>query len=80
MRLVGIAIIVLAGAVMAAGGEMAESLPEVKRSSSVDDFGLLVAAAGILLFGAELFQWPAGYVQRVGSSTPHETTTYSTVP
>ncbi len=54
MKLIAISLIVLAGAIMAAAGTLAESMPDVKRWSIVDECGLAVVAVGIVLFVAHL--------------------------
>jgi len=75
MRLIAISIIVFAGSVMAAAGTLAESMPDAKRYSIVDECGLAVVAIGILLFIGKLSPWrPKGLVglegETVGASTP----------
>lgn len=57
MRLIAISIIVFAGFLMAAAGTLAESMPDAKRYSIVDECGLAVVAVGILLFVGELSPW-----------------------
>ncbi len=54
MKFIAISLIVLAGAIMAAAGTLAESMPAVKRWSIVDDCGLGVVAVGIVLFVMQL--------------------------
>jgi len=54
MRLIAIGVVVLSGAIMAAGGAIAESLPGAKHFNIVDESGLTVVAIGVLLFIAEL--------------------------
>jgi len=69
MRLFANSIIVFAGSVMAAAGTLAESMPDAKRYSIVDECGLAVVAVGILLFVGEMSPWrPKGLVG-VGSET-----------
>jgi len=75
MRLIAISIIVFAGSIMAAAGTLAESMPDAKRYSIVDECGLAVVAIGILLFIGKLSPWrPKGLVrlegETVGASTP----------
>jgi hypothetical protein len=57
MRPIAISIVVLAGAIMAAAGTVAEALPNAKRFSIVDEWGLGVVAVGSLLLIAELLNW-----------------------
>jgi energy-converting hydrogenase Eha subunit E len=54
MRLIAISIVVLAGAIMAVGGTIAEAMPGVKQYNIVDGCGLAVVAIGVLLFIGEL--------------------------
>jgi NADH:ubiquinone oxidoreductase subunit 6 (subunit J) len=55
MRFLALSIVVFSGAIMAAFGTVAESMPDARRSSIVDEWGLgLVIVAGILLM-AELY-------------------------
>ncbi len=75
MRLIALSIIVFAGSVMAAAGTLAESVPDARRYSIVDECGLAVVAVGILLFVGELSPWrPKGLVgvegETVGASSP----------
>jgi len=53
MRLLAISIVVLAGALAAGVGVMAESLPSARRFNSLDDFGMIVAGIGLVVFGIE---------------------------
>jgi TRAP-type C4-dicarboxylate transport system permease large subunit len=57
MKLIAISILVLAGAIMAAAGTIAESMPDAKRFSVVDEWGIGVVVIGGLLLITELFQW-----------------------
>ena len=57
MRLIAISVVVIAGAVMAAAGTLAESMPDARRYSVVDGWGLAVVAVGMLLFIVELAPW-----------------------
>ena len=75
MRLIAISIIVIAGSIMAAAGTLAESMPEAKRFSVVDEWGLVVVVIGIILFVVELLPWrPKALVsmghETVGASPP----------
>jgi hypothetical protein len=66
MRLIAIAILILAGAILSVGGTLAESLPSVRRANALDEIGLLVVAGGAVLFIAELLQWPPAIVRQLG--------------
>jgi ABC-type enterobactin transport system permease subunit len=56
MRLIAISVVVLAGAVMAAAGTIAEAMPpDAKRYCVVDEWGLFLVAGGLLLFAADLW-------------------------
>jgi hypothetical protein len=57
MRAMAISIVVLAGAIMAAAGTVAESLPGSRRLSDVDEWGLGFAVVGALLLIGELRNW-----------------------
>ena len=77
MRLIAFSIIVFTGSVMAAAGTLAESMPEAKRYSVVDEWGLAVVVAGILLFVVELISMkPKPFVsmglEAVGASSPSD--------
>lgn len=54
MNRIAIAIVILAGSLMAAAGTIAESLPNARRFSIVDEAGLLVVAIGMLMLLAEV--------------------------
>jgi hypothetical protein len=55
MRFIAISVVVLAGAVMAAPGTLAEVMPD-GGYSVVDEWGLAVVAVGQLLLVRELWQ------------------------
>jgi hypothetical protein len=51
-----IAILVLAGALMASVGTIMNSLPETCRFNELENFGMLVVAIGLVLFGVETWR------------------------
>lgn len=53
MRLLAISIVVLAGALAAGIGVIAESLPSARRVNDLDDCGMIVAGFGLVVFGIE---------------------------
>lgn len=56
MRIIALSIVIFAGAVLAAGVEIAVALsPDPTYRSSLDDLGALVVIAGMLLFIREYF-------------------------
>jgi hypothetical protein len=55
MRFIAISVVVMAGAVMAAAGTLAEAMPDARRYSDVDEWGLAVIAGGLLLLVRELW-------------------------
>ena len=57
MRAIAFSIMVLSGAIMAAAGTIAESLPSARRFSVIDEWGIGIAVAGVVMLLAELFNW-----------------------
>ena len=55
--MIAISLVVIAGALMAAAGTLAEAMPDARRYSVVDGWGLAVVAVGIVLFVLELAPW-----------------------
>ena len=55
MRLIALSIIVLAGALMAGAGVIAENLPNTHWRNELDVFGLLLIGFACLLFTVEWF-------------------------
>lgn len=53
MRLLAISVIVIAGALAACTGVIAESLPSARRINALDDYGMVVAGIGLVLFAVE---------------------------
>ena len=54
MRALAVSVVVLAGAVMAVGGAIAEALPSSGRLSYVDETGLVIAAVGVVMLILEM--------------------------
>jgi hypothetical protein len=74
MRLIALSIVILAGAVMASAGVIAEALPGARRYNYLDVYGLLLVGFACILLVAEWWsgrrrqperiedesRWPAG--------------------
>jgi membrane-bound ClpP family serine protease len=56
MRLMAISLLVLAGAVMAAAGTIAEALPDARYFNDLDIWGLILVVFGSLLFLVQIFR------------------------
>ncbi len=56
MRMIGISIAMMAGAIMAAAGAIAEGLPNSRRLTDVDEVGMIVAGLSFALLVIEFLR------------------------
>ncbi len=54
MKVIAASIVVFSGAIMASAGTLAEAMPDARRRSVVDEWGLCVVVVGGLLLMAEM--------------------------
>jgi hypothetical protein len=59
MRLVALSIVILAGALMAGAGVIADALPAARQHNSLEACGLVVVGIAILLFVIEWWPMPS---------------------
>jgi hypothetical protein len=64
MRLIALSIVILAGAVMASAGVIADALPNARQFSQLPVCGLLLVGAGCVLFAIE---WWSGRSRDTGA-------------
>lgn len=67
MRPIALSIVVLAGAIMAAAGTIAESLPDARRYNNTDTIGLLIVGAALAFLVFDLWM-STSYVDAPESS------------
>jgi hypothetical protein len=68
-------LVILAGAIMAAAGVIAESLSEAGRYNQLDVFGLLVVGVGLALLMVDLRKaWSADARERSASRVARDST------
>ncbi len=53
MRLIALSIVILAGAVMASAGAIADALPSARQYSQLPVYGLVLVGAASILFAIE---------------------------
>jgi hypothetical protein len=80
MRLIGLSILVLSGALMASAGTIANSLPGVARYNDLPLYGLLLAGVATVMFIIEW--WPISNApsRALSSGKPREDQTTKAVP
>lgn len=69
MRSIAFSIVILAGAIMAAAGTIAEALPGVRRVNDLDTYGLLVVVAGFVFLVIDVRKsWSASSAAETASN------------